>query len=88
MKRLVLSASAVALLSGLAMAGTAEAAPYKRGYGSISHGERVAIANSQRRVAALKRQAWSNGKLNVWERMRINAAEARHARLVRSARSD
>lgn len=81
MKRLAFSVSALALLSGLAMAAPAQA-------GSISHRERAAIAKSQHHVAAVKRQAWANGSLSVWERMRIRAAEAHRNRVVARARND
>ena len=87
MQRLALSATALALLSGLAMAAPAEAATYKR-HGSISHSERIAIANSQRHLAAVKRRARADGHVSAWERAKIRMAEARYHRLVRNARSD
>jgi hypothetical protein len=87
MKRLALTATALALLSGLAIAVPAQAATYKR-HGSISHSERVAIANSQRHLNAVKRQAWADGKVTAWERAKIRMAEARYHRVVRNARHD
>jgi hypothetical protein len=86
MKRIILGASALALVSGIAL-GTpsAEAASYKR-YGNITHSERVAIARSQSRLNAVKRQAYANGSANLWERMKIRMAQSRHNALVHRLR--
>ncbi len=81
MKRLVLGTAALAVLSGLAFAApAAEAAPY--GYGRLTPHERAAIARSQFNLNALKWRARADGRVTVWERMRINAAQARHSALV------
>jgi hypothetical protein len=83
MKRIVLGASALALLSGIAIGmPSAEAAPYKRHAGNITHSERVAIARSQARLNAVKRQARRNGSVNFWERAKIRMAQSRHTALV------
>lgn len=81
MKRLVLTTSALALLSGMVIAAPAQA-------GSINHRERAAIADSRHRLAVVKRQAWADGRLSLWDRFKIRNAEARYRRVVRSARAD
>lgn len=81
MKRIVLGAAALAVVSGFAFAAApAEAAPY--GYGKLTPYERAAIARSQAHVNALKWRARADGHVSRWERMRINAAQARHDALV------
>ena len=54
MKRLALSAAALALLSGIAIAAPAEAA-------TLTHSERVAIANSRSHLDALKSRVRADG---------------------------
>jgi hypothetical protein len=81
MKGLVLGAAALAILSGVAFtAPAAEAAPY--GYRNLTPYERTAIARSQANLRALKWRARGDGHVSRWERMRINAAQARHDALV------
>lgn len=75
MKRLVLSVSALALLSGIAMAVPAEA-------GTLTHRERVAIANSKSHLDALRSRVRADGKVSWWERMRLRAAVAHHRALA------
>jgi hypothetical protein len=83
MKRLVLGAAALSLLSGIALtAPSAEAASYGRHYGKLTPYERVAIARSKASLNALKWRARADGRVTPWERMRINAAERRHNALV------
>jgi len=81
MKRLVLSTAALAFLSGIALtAPAAEAAPY--GYGKLTPYERAGIARSQANLNALKWRARADGCVTLPERMRINAAQARHNALL------
>jgi hypothetical protein len=81
MKRLVLGTAALAVLSGIVLTvPAAEAAPY--GYGRLTPHERAAIARSQFNLNAVKWRARADGRVTAWERMRINAAQARHNALV------
>ena len=81
MKRLVLGTVALAILSGIALtAPPAEAAPY--GYGKLTPYERAAIARSKASLNALKWRVRADGRVTMRERMRINAAQARHNALV------
>ena len=81
MKRFVLSAAALTVVSGLALAtAPAQAAPY--GYGRLTPHERAAIARSLAHVNALKWRARADGHVTRWERARIHAAQARHDALV------
>jgi hypothetical protein len=84
MKSFVIAATAAVVLSGIGLGGAAEAASYKYRHGRVelTQWERVAIARDQRRVNAIKRGAWADGRVTPWERMRIRAAEARHNALV------
>ncbi len=75
MKRLVLSTATLALLSGIAMAAPAEAA-------TLTHSERVAIANAHKHLNVLKSRVRADGHVNLWERIRVRAAEARLRALV------
>jgi hypothetical protein len=75
MNRLVLSAATLALLSGIALAAPAQAS-------GLTHSERVAIANSQHRLKALKWRVRADHHVSLWERMRVRAATARHKALV------
>ena len=81
MQRLVLSASVLALLSGMALAAPAQAGSYHR-HGSLSAGERAAIARSTAHLNAVKRHARADGNVSVWEGARIRMAQARHNALV------
>jgi CHASE1-domain containing sensor protein len=69
MKRLVLGAATLALLSGIAMAAPAEAA-------TLTHSERAAIAHAHRHLNVLKVRVRADGHVSLWERMRVRAAEA------------
>jgi hypothetical protein len=81
MKRLVLGAAALAILSGMALtAPSAEAARY--GYGNLTPHERAVIAHSRAHLNALKWRARADGHVTRWERARINAAQARYDALV------
>jgi len=91
MKTAILTAAAL-----LMTAGTSYAAPAKyhnNGYGygkptfhrGISPAERVMIARSAANVAAVKHQAWRDGRITFLERVRINSAERRHAAVVARA---
>lgn len=81
MKRLVLSTSALAILSGIALSTAAEAATYNR-YGQINGYERAAIARSQAHINALNRRAWADGKVGIFERAKLRLAQTRHNALV------
>ena len=74
MKRIVLGTTALAILSGIALATPAAA-------GSLTYRERVAIANSKSHVNALRSQARADGRVSTWERMKLRAAVARHKAL-------
>jgi len=77
MKRIILSASVLALLSGISLAAPAEAA-------SLTSHERAALARSHAHLRALERQARTDGHVSLWERVKINLAQARyHARASR-----
>jgi hypothetical protein len=80
MKRIVLGASAIALLSAIALTAPAQAASYR--HGSLSSSERLAIANSQKHLNALKWRVRADGHVSLWERMRLRAAQSRHNALV------
>jgi hypothetical protein len=83
MKRLALGSAALAVLSAIAFsASSAQAGPYGRH--GVTASERAAIARSQARLNAIKRHAWADGRVTLWERARINAAQASHkARVAR-----
>lgn len=85
MKRLVLSASVLALLSGIALAAPAEAATYKRHTARVMHSERIAIARSKHHLKVVVRQARRNGHVSLWERARIRMAASRLHRTVKHA---
>jgi len=82
MNRLVVSACAGALLSGLLLAAPAEAAFYRHGYGKITPAEHAAIARSQRQLSVIKAKAWADGRVSPWERAKIAMAQSRHDALV------
>jgi hypothetical protein len=75
MKRIILGASALALLSGIALTAPAEAA-------SFTAHERAVLARNQAHVRALERHARADGHVSLWERVKINLAQARHHALV------
>ncbi len=70
MKGIALSASAFALLSGIALAAPAQAA-------SLTPHERAVLARSHANVRALERHARADGHVSLWERARIRLAETR-----------
>ena len=74
--------SVCALLSGLALAQAAEAAPYWHPHGKLTPAEHAALARSQHRLDAIKAKAWANGHVTAWERAKIRMAEQRHKALV------
>ncbi len=82
MKRLILTACAGAMLSGLALAAPAAAAYGPHGYGRLTPAERAAIARSQHQLGLVKARAWADGHITLWERAKIRAAEARHNALL------
>ena len=81
MKRLVLSAWALALLSGIALAAPAQAGSYNR-HGNVMSSERAAIARSAAHLNAVRRHARADGQVSAWERARIRMAATRHNALV------
>jgi hypothetical protein len=88
MKRLILASGALAIAAGLALSvSSAQAASYGRHGGLTAH-ERAAIARSQASLAALKWRARADGHVSLWERVKINAAQARHNALVARYRSN
>jgi hypothetical protein len=84
MKSFLIAATTAVVLSGIGLAGTAEAARYsdRHGKSELTRWERVTIARDQRRVNVLKKRAWADGRLSFWEKMQIKRAEARHRALV------
>jgi len=80
MNRLVLSACA--LISGLALANAAEAAPLRHGYGKLTPAAEAAVARSQHQLDVIKARAWADGHVTPWERAKIRVAEQRHQALV------
>lgn len=81
MKRLVLTSTTLALLTGIALAAPAQAGSSQHRTG-VTHSERMAIANSRQRLNALKARVHADGRVNLWERARLRAAEARHRSLA------
>jgi hypothetical protein len=75
MKRLALSASALALLSGIALAAPAQAA-------SLTPHERSVLARSHAHVRALERHARFDGHVSLWEKAQIRMAQARQRSLA------
>jgi hypothetical protein len=73
---------ACALLSGLALANAAEAAPWRQPHGKLTPLEHAALARSQHQLDVIKAKAWANGHLTPWERAKIRFAEQRHKALV------
>ena len=64
MQRLVLSASVLALLSGIALAAPAQAGSYNR-HGNVTYSERAAIARSAAHLNAVKRHARADGNVSA-----------------------
>lgn len=98
MKTIAMTLAALALASTAAAAAPAKHGyhyGHGKGYGhSYTHKhvsrvtprERAAINHSAARLAYLKRQAWADGRVNFFERARINMAQRRHNALVAQAR--
>jgi hypothetical protein len=83
MKHLVIGTAAAAILSGMAIASAAQAAPY--GYGhrqALTPYERAAISRSQANLNRLKWRVRADGRMTLWERAQVRAAQARHNALV------
>lgn len=78
-KVLGLTVAAVALASTAASAGPVK--HYEHGRKFTGH-ERGAIARSAAHLAHVKRQAWRDGRLSMYERAKIKVAERRHRALV------
>jgi hypothetical protein len=74
MKRIVLGTTALAILSGVALATPAAAH-------GLTYRERVAIANSKCHLNALRSHARADGRVSTWERIKLRAAVARHRAL-------
>lgn len=70
MKRIALSASALALLSGIALAAPEQAA-------SLTAHERGVLARSHAHLRAMERRARADGHISLWEKARIRIAESR-----------
>jgi hypothetical protein len=84
MKSFVIAATAaVVVIAGIGVGTAAEAALYNHRHGGgLTAWERAVIARDRAHVNALKRRAWADGRITLWERARIRAAEARHSALV------
>jgi hypothetical protein len=82
MKRLALGSGVLAILAGVALSvSSAQAASYGRHNGLTAH-ERAAIGRSQASLNTLKWRSRADGHVTLWERVKINAAQARHNALV------
>lgn len=85
MNKILIATAAVLLTSTTAMA-----APGWYGgkgpRGGVNGYERIAIAQSQANLNALKRQARADGRVTFYERTRIRLAEIRHNNLVKRYR--
>lgn len=77
MKRIALSTSALALLSGIALAAPTSAATNSHRHGQVTAHERAALALSHVHLRALERHARFDGHISLWEKARIRMAEAR-----------
>lgn len=55
--------------------------------GHVSYSERAAISKARTNLAVVKRKAYADGRLTMFERMRIRTAENRLQRAIRNARS-
>ena len=83
MKRIVLGTAAAAILSGMALTSAAQAAPY--GYGHrhvLTPYERTVIARSRANLNRLKWRVRADGRVTLWERAQVRAAQVRHNALV------
>jgi hypothetical protein len=70
MKRIALSASALALLSGIALAAPAQAA-------SLTAHERAVLARNHAHLRAIEGNARHDGHVSLWEKARIGMAKSR-----------
>jgi hypothetical protein len=86
MKPFVLSVSMVALLSGIALAAPAQAGSYQHRHGKLTYGERHTLAVSKQHLNGLRARARADGHVNVWERMQIRSAAAKHRALAHRLR--
>ena len=83
MKRSVLAASALAIVSGLAVSAPAQADSYHH-RSKLSGYERSVLAHKKSHVRHMQRRARSDGHVSVWERARIRVAKSRlHAQAYR-----
>ena len=83
MKSFAIAATALALSCGALLTTAAEAAPFKRHYGSnVTPYERAMIAQSRARLHALQRRINADHRVTPWERMRLNVAWSRHRALA------
>jgi hypothetical protein len=83
MKSFVIAASTAVVLAGIGVGTAAEAALYNHRHGGgLTAWERAVIARDRAHVNAVKRRAWADGRITLWERARIRAAEARHSALI------
>ena len=95
MKTFAITALAVALMSGSAMALPAKGTAYGNGpfYGKapivktfrapvLSYGERMQIARSQHNLNLLGWRIHRDGRVTTWERFQVRFAQNRHNALV------
>jgi hypothetical protein len=85
MRTSILTAAVLLIGAGAAVAAPHHGGKRDRGHwerGGINGYERVLIANSRSRLAALKSRAWRDGRLTFFERYQIRNAERRHNALV------
>jgi uncharacterized membrane protein YebE (DUF533 family) len=75
MKRIALSASVLALLSGIVLAAPAQAA-------SLTAHERAVLARSHAHVRALEHHARADGHVSLWEKAKIGIAKSRQHALA------
>ena len=75
MKRIALGASALALLSAVALAVPAQAAP-------LTAHERAVLERSHEHLRALERHARADGHVSLWEKMRISMTKTRQHALA------
>jgi hypothetical protein len=91
-RRLIMKTAVAAFALATLAAGSALAASPKFGgaWGNdgrnVTPRERAAIAASEARLNQIRRQAWSDGRLSIAERIRIRNAELQVAALKRRAR--
>jgi hypothetical protein len=81
MKRIALGASALALLSSLALAAPAEAA-------SLTAHERAVLARSHAHLRTLERNARADGHVSLFEKARIGVAKVRYHALANRLRNN